>query len=76
MQFKPGDKVAHQVATRPNCLMLGKVMPDGGSVLWQEMVDHNGVESNRNAQGIRPGKPVPLKGDEQPCPPEFAHLVK
>ncbi|ABW35063.1 hypothetical protein Dgeo_3022 (plasmid) [Deinococcus geothermalis DSM 11300] len=74
--LQPGMKVAHQLPHRPDLLALGKVMPDGQSVLWQEIVDANGTETNRNASGVRPGRPVPIKGDERPCPPQFAHLVR
>lgn len=76
MQLQPGMKVAHQLPHRPNLLALGKVTADGQNVLWQEIVDHNGVESGRGGQGVRPGKPVPIKGDERPCPAEFAHLIR
>lgn len=76
MQFQPGQKVADQLPHRPDLLILGKVQPDGKSVLWQEVVDHNGVETNRHhGAGVRPGRPVPLTGNEQPCPAEFAHLI-
>jgi hypothetical protein len=76
MTFQPGEKVALQLPHRPDLLVLGRVQPDGQHVLWCEIVDSNGVESNRNAVGLRPGRPVSLKGTEQPCPLEFAHLVK
>lgn len=77
MNYTPGQKVAHRVATGSEpMLMLGKVMPDGRNVLWQEMVNEHGVESNRNAPGIRPGRPVPLQGDELPCPVEFEQFIK
>lgn len=69
MAFQPGDKVALQLPHRPDLLVLGKVQPDGQQVLWCEIVDSNGVESNRNAAGVRPGRPVPLRGEERPCPP-------
>lgn len=75
MQLQPGMKVAHQLPHRPDLMALGKVTPDGRNVQWQEIVDGNGVESNRYGQGVRPNKPVPLKGDEQPCPAQFAHLI-
>ncbi len=74
-QLAPGMKVARRIQTRPDQVALGKVL-EGGQVLWQEIVNDQGVESNRTVPGVRPGKPVPLKGDELPCPPEWAHLVK
>lgn len=76
MEFQAGQKVAHQLPHRPDLMALGKVQADSKSVLWQEIVDHNGTESGRNGQGVRPNRPVPLKGDEQPCPPQFEHLIQ
>lgn len=75
MQLTPGMKVAKRIETRPDQLALGKVL-DGGKVLWQEIVNDHGVESNKTVPGVRPGNPVPLRGDELPCPAQFAHLVK
>ena len=77
MNYTPGQRVAHRVTTGTEpMLMLGKVQPDGRSVVWQEMVNSHGIPSNQNAPGIRAGRPVPLQGDELPCPAEFANLIR
>ncbi len=69
----PGMKVARAVSTAPGT--LGKVTPDGQSVVWHEIVDHEGQPASRYG-GMRFAKmPKPLKGDEVPIPPEFADLV-
>ncbi|PIG96920.1 hypothetical protein [Deinococcus sp. UR1] len=73
--MQPGTKVAETLTIRPDLMLVGKVMPDGNSVLWQEVVDQHGMGSNAHVQGVRPGKPVPLSGKEKPCPPEFAKYV-
>ncbi len=76
MTFTPGMKVAHRLPHRPDLLALGKVEPDGQHIRWHEIVDSHGTETNRLGQGVSNARPVPIKGDEQPCPPEFEHLIK
>lgn len=67
--FKPGQKVAHQVVTRPDMLALGVVEPDGLSVRWTAFIDGEGCVTR-----LRSRMAVPLNGDEQPCPEEFEDL--
>ncbi|MCD0168057.1 hypothetical protein IHN59_00260 [Deinococcus sp. 23YEL01] len=73
--MQPGTKVAKVMKIRPDLMLVGKVMPDGQNVLWQEVVDQQGMGSNAHVQGVRPGNPVPLTGEEKPCPPEFQKYV-
>jgi hypothetical protein len=73
--LEPGQKVASIVRSRPSQLMLGVVQPDGASVLWLKMVDTAGVISLYPQQQLKPGNPVAVRGDEFPCPPEYAELI-
>jgi hypothetical protein len=72
-----GMKVAHKVKTAPHCIAIVKVTPDGQNVIWQEIIDlHTGHHSNAFGRGFRFARtPKPLKGDEFPCPSEYANLV-
>ncbi len=71
----PGMKVARAVATAPGTLALGKVTPDGQSVVWHEIVDHEGQPASRYGGMQFAKRPKPLTGEEVPCPSQFADLV-
>jgi hypothetical protein len=74
----PGMKVAERVKTAPHMLALGKVTPDGNSVIWHDIIDMADGHAHHSHYGnpMRFAKtPVPLRGDEVPCPPELAHLI-
>lgn len=70
-----GMKVARPVATAPGTLALGKVTPDGVSVVWHEIVDHDGQPTSKYGDIRMDRHPRPLKGDKVPIPPEFTGLV-
>jgi hypothetical protein len=75
--FMVGDKVAvaHTGPVGNAMLLVGRVVGDGQQVLWYELVNEYGVPSNAVARGVRPGRPVPLSGNEFPIPERFAALV-
>lgn len=75
----PGMKVAEKVRTAPGMIAIGKVTDDGKSVVWHDIIDvHDGqAHHSHYGSGMRIGKtPKPLSGDEVPCPPELAHLIR
>lgn len=76
MNMQPGTKIAKTMKLRPDLMLVGKVMPDGTQVQWQDVVDSHGMHSNAHVSGVRPNHPVALTGAEVPCPPEFARYVR
>lgn len=76
-QLRPGMKVARRMPHRPDLAAIGVVTPDGKGIIYQEVVDSQGRESNRYGGGFRPtGEAVPIRGDEIPCPQEWQHLLR
>jgi hypothetical protein len=73
--LQPGQKVASQIRSRPTQFMLGVVQPGGDSVLWRTMIDTAGVVSMFPQEKMKPGHPVPVRGDEFPCPEKYAALL-
>ncbi len=71
LRLPPGQKVASRVRSRHSQLMLGVVQQDGASVLWMAMIDTAGVASFYPQPSVKAGSPVPIRGDEFPCPPEY-----
>lgn len=74
----PGMKVADHVETAPGMIALGKVQPDGKSVVWHEIIEVHEGQAHHSHYGIPMRKgltPRPLRGTEVPCPPELAHLI-
>jgi NADH dehydrogenase [ubiquinone] 1 alpha subcomplex assembly factor 1 len=74
-KLQPGQKVASQIRSRPTQFMLGVVQPGGDTVLWMTMIDTAGVVSMFPQVRVKPGSPVPVRGDEFPCPEKYAALL-
>lgn len=75
----PGMKVAEKVRTAPGMIAIGRVTDDGKSVVWHDIIDVHDGQAHHGHYGspMRVGKtPKPLSGDEVPCPPELAHLIR
>lgn len=72
----PGTRVAHRSAHAPTMVALGIVSADGGHVVWLALVEvgDDGCARRRDTAARVCRTPLPLRGDEVPCPAEFLHF--
>ena len=73
----PGTKVAHRSSVTPGSAAVGIVAADGRHVVWVGMVDGLGDGTPRLRRTAAPvcRTPVPLRGDEIPCPDTLAAFL-
>lgn len=72
----PGSRVAHRSVHAPRMVALGIVGADGAHVVWLALVEvSDDGSARRRDTGARVCRtPLPLRGDEIPCPEEFVRF--
>lgn len=74
---RPGTKLAHRSSVTPGSAAVGIVSASGRHVVWLDMVDtlEDGALRRRRTAAPVCRTPVPLRGDEIPCPPELERFI-
>jgi len=72
-----GTRVAHRSPVTPDSTAIGIVAASGRHVVWLDQIDRLADGTLRRRRTAAPvcRTPVPLRGDEVPCPSEFDRFI-